>query len=287
VVVTDEGDRVIGARPHDGACPFRGEGICELHARLGPSVKPASCKQFPFVLIETPTHRRGVTEHRCPCRTMGARAPLTPEVLAEHLPGTPERTLTSTLGRDATTEMSIDAYEALEAPPLVALETTDPVLALGEPPLPRTAAKTLGFRYVREAGGSRFAVAIRRFGRALLEEVGLEVDGPPPELPWTPAFDRAEARSEPGDPEAMLRDWAADYLWSLEHAFLGTFEDTRVDLALRVRLARRLAAELEGEGRRPDRAMAEAIAIVELAGVEDDYREAVGGFAAEVAQAVG
>lgn len=277
VDITEEGDRVITPKD-DGTCMFLStEGLCELHLQLGEAAKPASCKQFPFVLIETPTHLRGVTEHRCPCRTMGERAPITLDHVRATCPGAPDRTLLTTIARDPETEITIDEYEALEAPVLEALARgEDPLEVLGAPQIPKTAAKTLGLKYVREAGDSRFAHALDRFGRALLREVGLEVDGPVPELPWAASFDRAEARSEPGDPAAILADWVADYVWSLEHAFLGSWEDTRVELALRVRVARRIAAEREAEGARPDRAMAEAVAIVELAGIDDDYRAFVG-----------
>lgn len=276
IVLTAEKDRVICTKD-DGTCVFLGDGICELHARLGEASKPLSCRQFPFVLVETPTHLRGVTEHRCPCRSMGERAPITAERVREACSTKPDRTLLSTLARDPHSEMSIDEYEALEAPVLEALAAgVDPIEVLGTPPIPKTAAKTLGFKYLREAGESRFAYALGRFGRGLLAEVGLEVDGAPPPLPWADAFDRAEARSEPQDPEAMLRDWVADYVFSLEHAFLGSWEDTKIELALRVRIARRLAAEREAEGARPDRAMAEAVAMAELVGVDDDWRRFVG-----------
>lgn len=271
VTITGEGDRVIEPTG-DGRCVFLSERGCELHARLGPAGKPHGCAQFPFVLIQTPTHLRGVTDHRCPCRTMGGRAPVTPEQVREACPGTPDRTLTSTIALDAEREITIDEYEAIEAPLLARLETEDPLDVLGAPELPKTATKTLAFKYLREAGETRFAIALRRFGRAALALIGLEVEGEPPPFPWRAAFDRAEARSVEGDPEAMLRDWVADYLWSLEHAFLGSFEDCKAELGLRVRVARRIATDLTAEGARPDRAMAEAIAVVELAGIDDDYR---------------
>ncbi len=275
VVLTEEGDRVIAAT--GGRCAFLGEGGCALHARLGPRAKPVSCQQFPFVLIETPTHRRVATDHRCPCRTMGERAPVTAEAAAEACPGPPDRTLLSTFALTEGVEITIEEWEAIEETLLARLATEDPLEVLGAVEIDREPLEALGRLYVSQTDESRFVVAIRRFGRALLDELGLPVEGaveaPAPTLPWADAFDRAEARSAPEDPEAMLRDWVADYLWSLEHAFLGTFADARAELSLRVRIARRLAAERAAEGARPDRAMAEAIAIVELAGVEDDYRD--------------
>ena len=68
-------DRVL-VTTVDGRCMFAGAGVCELHARLGPEVKPASCKQFPFMLVTTPTGGRVTTEHRCPRQPEARRAPL-------------------------------------------------------------------------------------------------------------------------------------------------------------------------------------------------------------------
>src|SRR4051812_17140485 len=62
-----------------GACVLRSERGCELHARHGEAAKPVGCSRFPFGLVATPDGGRITTEHRCPCRTLGDRPPITPE----------------------------------------------------------------------------------------------------------------------------------------------------------------------------------------------------------------
>jgi hypothetical protein len=263
----------------EGRCVFRREGRCELHARLGPDIKPASCRQFPFLFVATPSGGRVVTEHRCPCRTMGQRAPLTAEAAVEEA-GEPhaDRRITDTLPMASGRRASMAEWERTEGELLRALNGgAEPLEVLGAEPLePIEEWEALGASLVAEEGGTRFSAAVRRFGAALLRQSGAEVSGVDEGLGWADAFDRAERRSpEPVDPEAQLRDWLADYLWSLEWAFVGTFEQTRRELATRVAVARRIAGELSGDGARPDRAMAEAIAVVELAGLATDYQELV------------
>lgn len=279
VVREHAGERVVvmGA---EGRCIFRREGRCELHASLGPQIKPATCRQFPFLFVATPSGGRVVTEHRCPCRTMGARAPLTPEVaLAEVGEPHADRRITETLPLAAGRDVEMAEWERLEGELLAALNGgADPLEVLeAEPLAPVEAWRSLAASLIAEAGATRFSAAVRRFGAAVLRRSGAEVSGVDERPAWADAFDRAEGRSpEPADPEAQLRDWVADYVWSLEWAFSGTFAQARRELATRVAVARHLTAEGRAAGARPDRAMAEALAVVELAGLTDDYEAFVG-----------
>ncbi|HBQ15461.1 MAG TPA: hypothetical protein DEF51_31505 [Myxococcales bacterium] len=265
-------DRVL-VTTVDGRCMFAGAGVCELHARLGPEVKPASCKQFPFMLVTTPTGGRVTTEHRCPCRSMGERAPLTSDAaLASTTHAT--RHIAGPLWLDDERSVSVEEWEIMEAPLIARLQREDPLDVLDAAPLSGDAERwdALAVDFASEEGGGRFGAAIRRFGAAILALRQRPTDDIDAALPWGDAFDRAEARSEPGDPEEMLRDWVADYVWSLEWAFFGTFRAARSELSSRVAIARQIAGELEQDGARADRAMAEAIAVVEAVGVADDYR---------------
>ncbi|HJL14478.1 MAG TPA: hypothetical protein RMH99_02410 [Sandaracinaceae bacterium LLY-WYZ-13_1] len=273
VVDDHHGERVVtlGA---EGRCIFRRHGRCELHASLGPDVKPASCQQFPFVFVATPAGGRVATEHRCPCRTLGERAELTAEAAVAEAgrPETPDRRITDTLPRTADERVTLAEWEAIEAPMLARLAAgDDPLDVLGAPPLdPPDRWRRHGASLLDEGGRTRFSAAVRRFGAALLRLGGAEVTGVDERLGWDDVFDRAERRSPtPTDPAAQLNDWLADALWSLEWAFRGPFDEARRELATRVGVARRIAADLEAEGRRPDRAMAEAIAVIELAALAD------------------
>ena len=258
LVMIREGDPVI-VEKENGGCVFLGAGGCELHARLGPSVKPEACRQFPYRLVATPTGTRVATEHRCPCRTMGDRAPVDAEdARAACSLDKPDRVVTFALPIDEGEVVDLPTWEAIEPEVLAAIASGE---GLGVAPF--SSGDWEGF--VNELGdldeSNRFAEALLCFRAAVLSE-------PLPALSWSEAFDRAEARSEEGDPEAMLADWLADEVWSLEWAFRATWRQAKIDLSTRAAVARRIAAQLPG---RPDRAMAEAIAVVELAALADEH----------------
>jgi hypothetical protein len=265
----------------EGGCIFHAEGRCQLHVSLGAASKPQSCRQFPFMLVATPTGGRIVTEHRCPCRTLGERGEITGQMALESHGDapSPDRTIRSRVLLTDDEEIEFEEWERLEAPMLARLEAGEDALAvLGARPLePRDPWLALGTEFTREEDPSRFGAAIRRFGATLLRLLDAPEAGDVDEhLPWGEAFDRAEARSpDARDPERMLADWVADALWSTEWAFTSAFSRARTELATRIAVAREVAAELGRAGARPDRAMAEAIAVVELAGLADDYQDLV------------
>ena len=261
--VTEHGDNkdlvIIGSE--EGDCIFQHEGGCSLHAALGAKGKPKTCRQFPFLLIATPAGGRIATEHRCPCRTMGEGEPITVEAAfaacdAQEI----DRMICDTIPLDDDVEIEMQEWERIEAPLL------EGELTFSEQPFSGGDWRPIGQLLAEEEDTSRFAQALRCFGAAVLDE-------PIPEIGWRTAFDRAEARSEEGDPEAMLVDWVRDVIWSLDWAFSAPWRQTRIDLATRMHIARRIAASYQAVGRRADTAMAEAIAVVELVARSDDYAE--------------
>ncbi|MBX3269934.1 MAG: hypothetical protein KF729_06715 [Sandaracinaceae bacterium] len=257
VVLLHDGSWVIGKNA-EGRCLFSSPEGCRLHAMLGPKGKPKTCQQFPFILVATPTGGRLATEHRCPCRTMGEREPVTPERgRASCDTAFVDRLIASTVALDDDEEVDMATWETIEAPYLRGEATID------EPPLSGGDWAALGRTLLEEPPTTAYERCLRAFGAALLGE-----PIPPLGETWTEAFDRAEARSAPQDPEAMLTDYLLDQIWSLDWAFHGSWRQARLELSTRREVARRLARALGG---RPDRAMAEAISIVEMGSLSDDY----------------
>lgn len=257
VVVEHDGSLVIAGNGR-GRCLFSTPDGCALHAHLGPKGKPKTCQHFPFLLIATPSGGRLGTEHRCPCRTMGERAPVTEARGRESCDfGSIDRLIQSSVGLDDDVEISFADWEAIEGPLLRGEARID------DPPLSGGDWEGLGRRLLEEPTTTAFERALRCFGAAVCGE-----PLPPLGDDWAECFDRAEARSTPGDPEAMLDDYVRDVIWSLEWAFTASWRQARLDIATRVEVARRIA---HGLGGRPDRAMAEAISIVEMTSVCDDY----------------
>lgn len=279
VVIEHRGERLI-TMSAERRCVFRQRGRCELHASLGPDVKPSTCRQFPFLFVATPAGGRVVTEHCCPCRTMGERAPLTVDSAVAHVGAVRvDRRVSDPLPLARGVSASMAEWMESERSLFERLGSGDDPLDVleAEPLAPPDRWRTLGTSLVADDKISRFSAAMRRFGRDLLALLGEDVTNVDHELGWADAFDRAESRStQPEDPEAMLRDWVADAIWSLEWVFVGTFAQARAELATRVTVARRIAGDLEREGTRPDRAMAEAITVVELTGCSSAYQALVG-----------
>lgn len=258
-----------------GPCVLRSARGCELHARHGADAKPAGCARFPFGLVATPEGGRITTEHRCPCRTMGARPPLTVEASVPSLQNAAGRlTPNGRVGprvRIAPGKMlSFARFRALEQPLLDALLAgADPLKALGVRPLGRLTGES--FRKIAdEMKGERdqtaYGEAMFWFGsalRSLLNGKPLE----PGQRPWSASFDQAEARSAPGRrAEDVLSDWAADLLWSLDWVFsTGSFDSGKRELASLYVVAQAITQRLVRARVRRDRAAAEAVMIVEVA----------------------
>jgi len=270
------------ATKEDGTCLFLGQGVCELHAALGPEIKAMPCTRFPYELTTTPSGGRVSTEHRCPCRTMGDR----PELSLEDA----ERALSDRGGRLRAAcsvgarvplargrSVSFARWERMEAElfeRLFALE--DPADIFEVHSLPELDG--VDWREVAEymrtlSDGTRAEVAFLYLGDAIGKDVGLRA--PPRRRPWSESFDRAEARSDEGNPSEIYADWLADEIWSMRWTIAGGFARARRDLGARYYLAMRIAARIRRQGARPDRAAAEAVMIVDIARETEFWEPAV------------
>jgi Fe-S-cluster containining protein len=268
----------------DGGCHFlRPDQLCGIHAERGPEAKPDGCRQFPYRLGGTPMGMRIGTKHRCPCRTMGDRPPLDLDDAVA--------SLTDSKGKLDTTHdvdrvrlaprrfVTVEQYAAIEAPLLARLATGEDALeVLRAKPFPKLKGESfaiVGKEFIKERDGSRFGAALGWFGDTILHLV----DGRParpPGRPWADAFDRAEARSPiPADPAIVLNDWVADELWNLEWATVSSFQQVRLELATRVAVVRSIASRLGALGIRPDRAVAEALTVVDSVGSSEHWERVV------------
>lgn len=257
-------------------CVFlRRDRLCAVHARFGLEAKPATCRKFPLGITATPQGRRVTTAHRCPCRTLGERAPLDPAAVDRELrrPGQPLRS-----DRRAPARMpvapgrrtSFARYAHLEARLLRRLARGDEALAVlrARPfaPLRGTSWSEVAdeLREPPEVGEGSFYDRMRAWVGDALAHLVLGQAWPTRARPWRRYFDRSEARSpRVDDPEAMLNDWLADELWSLEWLRHGDLARARRDWACRVALLRALTTRLRTLGVRRDRAMAEALMMID------------------------
>ena len=264
-----------------GHCTFHvrddrsGGYLCVVHAEQGAKAKPQSCQRFPFRLVATPLGGRITTEHRCPCRTMGVRAPIDVRAV--------EPSLADPLGRlsaDARVEGTLLAskgkrvafarYVELERVMLARLAAGhDPIEVLGQAPFPALADVTwsdVGHLLRQRPDGTSCGEALAWVGDELLRQHGTAIR-PIRGRPWSPAFEHAEARTPtPEEPAAMLADFVSDALFGLDWHGRAPFDVARAELSTRVALARALQGRFSALGTRDDRAMAEAIHAVELAG---------------------
>lgn len=268
----------------DGGCHFlRADQLCGIHAERGPEAKPDGCRQFPYRLGGTPMGARVGTKHRCPCRTMGDRPPLdVKDAVASLTDGKGRLDTTHDVTRVRLAPrriVDVETYAAIEAPLLARLARgEDALTVLAAKPFPKLKGESfaiVGKEFVKDRDGSRFGAALGWFGDTILHLS----DGRrarPPGRPWADAFDRAEARSKtPADPALVLNDWVADELWTLEWAVSSTFQQARSELATRVVIARDIASRLEVAGVRADRAVAEALTIVDSVGSSEHWERVV------------
>ncbi len=281
--------RVVLSR--DGGCAHLGrapgEAGCRIHATHGALAKPTVCRRFPYRLIATPVGGRVGTEHRCPCRTLGERPPIDPADALASL------SVNGRLVADARVErvrlakgrvVSFARWAALEAELLARLRAGDDPLTVIEaepfPPLDDVTWVDVAHLYRARIDGTSCGDALAWFGDVVLSmhsdaRVRLR------QRPWSPAFDRAEARAKATqEPDAIFADWIADELWGLEWNERGTFADARRDLATRLVVAREIARRLEAASVRPDRAAAEAVLVCEMAGAAPLFRSVVAAFVA-------
>jgi hypothetical protein len=258
-----------------GPCVFFDEG-CALHRTLGAKGKPGGCRRFPFRLISTPIGGRVVTEHRCPCRTMGERPPVSMEEAEESLQDEGGRVrrdqrVGDRVKRTPKTTTPFASYAREEARWIARILAGEPVPdVLDAEPLPKMSEATwsdVAHDYRSRIDGTACGDAQAWFGDVLLEMTGTTIRSVR-NRPWSPAFDRAEKRTpKKGDAEEILSDWAADAVWGMEWAQSQASVQTGcADVVTRWTIARKIMEKLKKVGTRSDRAAAEAVTIVEIAG---------------------
>ncbi|MET0287221.1 MAG: hypothetical protein ABW352_22240 [Polyangiales bacterium] len=271
----DLGQPVFKVDDDTHACVLRSVRGCELHARHGAEAKPAGCIRFPYGLIATPDGGRITTEHRCPCRTLGARPLLSVDDALGSLVDSAGRL--SPNGRVGARVQIADGktlafarYRAVEAKMIeTLLMGADPLKVLDVKPfgkLEDVKWKKIVPELKEDRDGSAYGEALMWFGNALvtlLDDDKLKLG----ERPWAASFDRAEARSPIDEGyQATLNDWLADLLWSMDWVFsTRSFHAGRREMATLYSIALTITKRLMRAKVRGDRAAAEAITIVELA----------------------
>lgn len=286
VIHPDFGEPVF--REVEGRCVYLGDGLCRLHAEHGAETKPHGCSRFPFGLTATPEGGRISTQHRCPCRTLGDRPAL--EIAgAEPWLGdaagrlSPELRIPPRVGLDGRSRVSFAKYREHEARVMDAIASGVAVeKALGVRPFskltkPRWRKVAQAARLERD--GTPYGEILLWFGEMLLEEIGERVPRTTRQRPWAHTFDRAEKRSKPGvKADDILRDWLLDVIWSMYWLEHGPFSIGRAELSTRYAIASRIVRTLKRAGVREDRAAAEALLIVEVAGESQTWADAVDAF---------
>lgn len=267
---------VMTMSPDGGGCLFLEEGKCAIHTAMDGLLKPSGCHRFPFGLTVTPHGGRVTMEVRCSCQTwMPEDAPaIDPEAIAPLLVdenGEPDAafTVTKDIPIRAGKDVGFDEYVKLEAAFLDAIAMNGLDVALDRAPYADvgTEWKTVAFGMQEDqAEVTRFDSALRFVADAILDAQGV-TGAPERARAWGPAYDRAEARmTTPIDPEAIYVCWAQESIWRMHWAARISFEQHRRSLATLLDVARRIAARLETQGVRKDRAAAEAVTIVETVG---------------------
>ncbi len=284
-VVLHQGLRMLSLRTEAGACLFRTQYGCSIHAAPRERARPTACRRFPFEGVRTDAGIRVTTEHRCPCRTMGARPPIDEDVARASLVDAGGRLrIASRVARVPLTRRSrvgLGRWARIEATILARLaagEGPEEVLE-AEPfaPLAGIEWRDVGHHLRSRIDGTKGGEALAWAGDAILGWTGAH-RSKGRTRPWKESFDRAEARSSPGDPGAIVADWIADVVWDLSWAEIVSFDVLRSELATRLAIVRWVSARLLAEGARPDRAAAEAVMIGEVTGatsVWDSVRAAL------------
>jgi Fe-S-cluster containining protein len=277
---------VMMMRSDTGRCVFFGDEGCVLHSRLGPEMKPSPCIQFPYALTATPLGGRVSTQHRCPCRTLGARPPITAEVARSNLLDSEgevkfEHAVLDEVQWSETETISFEEYARREEELLRGLlEGKNLSSVLGAAPFPSLEETTwleVADALLEFQGASRAAVAARWFADAL----GFLVDRrerTEHARPWADAFERAAARVvDPVSPNQVFGDWLADELWAMRWTHWGSLERARSEWATRLAIARRIAGWLDISTPLADNvAAAEAVMIVDVIATTDPWETILG-----------
>ena len=270
-----------------GACVLRSSRGCELHAVHGERAKPDGCTRFPFGLIATPEGGRITTYHRCPCRTLGTRPEIEPEQAASSLRSgagrlRPDGQVGHRVRMAPGKWASFARYRVVEDALLddLLVKQLDPQVVLGPPP-----KRVAGVRWSEvlkqmddARDGTAYGEALGWFAaafRAMRADVPLALRP----RPWSASFDRAQRREGRLTQQAVLADWVADQIWSLDWVFaIGDLRGGLKELSLLHGVAQTIASRLARGRVRGDRAAAEAVMIVELVregGVWEEVQQAL------------
>lgn len=277
----DEDAAILMMRSDTGTCVFWSEDGCALHTKLGPQMKPSPCIQFPYGLTATPTGGRITTQHRCPCRTLGNRAPISIDAARSCLCGThgepkPDHAVEEPMAWSKSESIPFVEYERRESPMIESLVGGQGLRrTLGAEPFPKLAGRTwseVADEFRAFDGPSRVAAAARWFGDAL----GYLIDRrgrTEHDRPWTFSFDRAQRRIvDPEQPNRVLGDWLADEVWALRWTPFGSLAKARAELATRLAVARRIGGWLDISNPTSDNvSAAEAVMIVDVIGSTDSW----------------
>lgn len=276
---------------NDGACTFLGarESVgarpCALVGSAEPEARPRTCDRFPFLIMKTPRGARVGTDHRCPCRTMGERPLLDVDDIERscadvrgHLIS--DGSVPNRIRIASRRSVSFATYEALEEPRM----HNGGVDWLQQLAQRAGVFSSSGFMRIglelahqsapREVELTRNTAAKLWFGLALADLHGARSLGKRDlPRPWSDAFARAARRTATLQAsEVMLADFALDALWSMEWSLRGSLQTFEDELAERLRVARHLHAFWTAQGARADAAMAEAIMVVETAGLSEAWQ---------------
>ncbi len=277
----DDDAAVLMMRSDTGTCVFWSERGCALHIKLGPERKPSPCIQFPYSLTATPTGGRIATQHRCPCRTLGTRAPVSADGARSCLLGRrgelkPDHAVEEPIAWSRSESISFRKYERRES---AVIESFIDGQSLGRtlavepfPTLDGLAWAEVSDELREFHGPSRVATAARWFGDAL----GYLIDRrerTERDRPWDFSFDRAQRRIvTPEPPNRVFGDWLADEVWALRWTPFGSFAKARAELATRLAVARRIAGWLDISNPKSDNvSAAEAVMIVDVIGSTDSW----------------
>jgi Fe-S-cluster containining protein len=280
----DDFEELMLCTAADGGCHFLLEDLrCSIHAERGPEAKPSGCRQFPFIVTATPGGGRVSTHHRCPCRTLGRRPPLTPEAALPSIADKTGRPVANfAVGEIRLGKGKVATFEEwleLERPLLARLNRGEVSTAtFGVSPFPKLKRgatwRSVADSLIASKDGTRFGAAAAWYGDTIRHLVYGERPRTP-HRPWADAFDRAERRGRAASPRRVYADWIADELWSLRWAESITFARFKTEITTRLAIAENIGERLEASGVRADRAAAEAVCIIETVSESDHWSEVV------------
>ncbi len=277
----DEDAAVLMMRSDTGTCVFWSEEGCALHTKLGADTKPSPCIQFPYGLTATPTGGRITTQHRCPCRTLGPRAPVSVDAARSCVLGVdrevkPDHAVEEPIAWSKSESIPFAEYERREVSLIkMLLEGEGLNRTLDVEPFPKLEGRAwsdVADELKAFHGSSRVAAAARWFGDAL----GYLIDRrerTERDRPWAFSFDHARRRIViPEKPNHVFGDWLADEVWALRWTPLGSFSKARTELATRLAVARCIAGWLDISNPTSDNvSAAEAVMIIDVIGNTDSW----------------